>query len=493
MTGLGPATGRVLVCCLVLTACSGPGEDDAAVTSTPALVLETDGATAAPDPSAAPEDAAVTTGPVALPEVDLAETVTDPELRGALRWVLGLLEPGAEGPAADEAVRRFAPDFLEEVPVTRLGGVLAQLRSGGPWAVTDARQGEGTARSATLVLDASEQPMVMTMALDAEHRIASLSFQPDTSGEEPELTGWADLDAALDGLGGQSQVVVGRVDGGACELVHTTGGLEPGGEAAPSASVVKLLVLSAVAAQVQDGELGWDQELTVTDELRSLPSGVLQDRPEGSRVTVREAAELMISISDNTATDLLIEAVGQRALRSAADAAGLDTVRVMPVPSTRQLFQLGWQVDPEVRTRWAEAQVPETREAILADLPEELELDAGAVSAPRWQDDVDWLLTGGEICSLHARLQQQARDEAAAPVRDILAVNPGVTTGEPAAHQAFKGGSAPGVLALSFYVEDEAGRGQVLVVQTRSPEPVDELRAVTLARAALRHLGASAD
>lgn len=489
----------VLVTSVLLAGCTQEYDDDVAVTTSPPLVVET----ATPDDAStttAPADDEAATAPVPEPSeaVDLAEQLTDDDLRAQVEWVLGLLEPGAEGPTATDTAKRLAPSFLGQVSQVEFARVLTQLREGGPYTVTRADQRQGVGRIAALSLASSQQPLVLTVGLDEEGRVQTLFFQPDTSGEPPDVAGWPQLDTVYDELGGQTQVVVGRVSEGGCELVHTTAGVEPGGEPVPSGSVVKLLVLSAVADAVAAGDLAWDDELTLTAEHTSLPSGVLQDREPGSTVTVREAAGLMISISDNTATDLLIEAAGQPALRSAAEAAGVDATRIMPVATTRQFFQLGWQVDTEVRNRWAEAAVPETREAILADLPEELDLDPATVTEPRWEVGVDWFLTGAEICGLHARLQQQAGSEAGEPVREILAENPGIGPVGGVAYQAFKGGSAPGVLAFSFYTEAASssatrpGTGLVLVVQTRSGEPVDQLRAVTITEAGL-HLLAAAD
>ncbi len=50
--------------------------------------------------------------------------------------------------------------------------------------------------------------------------------------------------------------------------------------------------------------------MEVTDESKSLPSGVTQDNLAGMVLMVEELAERVISISDNTATDLLIQLVG---------------------------------------------------------------------------------------------------------------------------------------------------------------------------------------
>ncbi|MGO1738394.1 MAG: serine hydrolase [Actinomycetaceae bacterium] len=415
--------------------------------------------------------------------VDPADHVTNPELLDHVEWVLALLEPGAEDPEAAEVEERMSDEMLAQVPAEQFATLFAQLRAGGPYTVTAAVQTDSTQPRADVRLQAEAGDLLMNAVLGDDGRLAGLSFVPDTSGEPPELSGWGDLDTALEELGGESQVVVGSVADGQCTIEHTTDGVTEGGEPAPSGSVFKLIVLSAVADAVEAGDLAWDDDLAITDELRSLPSGILQEREAGSTVTVQEAAELMISISDNTATDLLLDAVGQDAIAGAAEAAGLDTSRVLPVASTRQFFQLGWQADDALREQWAAAGTPEERQAVLDQLPAELDLEPGAVTEPRWPGGVGWMLTGEDVCSTFARLQEQAGEEAGEPVRDILSANPGVAVPEGASYQGFKGGSAPGVLAFSFYVEsgsDEEGDGQVLIVQTRSEEQIDQLRATTI-------------
>lgn len=525
-----------LLACALVAGCSGDGgngevgtQDDAAATSTPVLVVPTPDDAAATSEgvpaTAVPDEDATTAGPPPEP-VDVAALISDEELLDQAQWVLDHLEPGTTGPDVVSIGQRFDQPFLDQVPALQLGLGIAQLRAAGPYVVTDAAQVDGLGRAASLRLHTPEQPLVMTISLDEEGLISGLLFVPDTSGEPPTVQTWADLDHALTELGGEAQVVVGEVRDGACTPVHTTPGHEPGGDPFPSGSVAKLIVLAGVVEAVQVGDLAWDQELTITEEVKSLPSGILQERETGSTVTVQEAAELMIAISDNTATDLLIGAVGQPHLRTAMEASGVDPLRVAPLTTTKQLFILGWGVDQEVRDRWARASVPEQRDALLADLPDDLSaVDVGAVTTPVWQDGADWLLTGGEICGAHAHLQQLAGSQAGAPVRDILSANPGGQVPEGAGYVAFKGGSVPGVLALTYYVEvggpagdgaattagptatsagptatgtpgDDAAStatpdgptGYVLSVQVRSADPVDQMRAGTIVEAGLQHL-----
>ena len=44
----------------------------------------------------------------------------------------------------------------------------------------------------------------------------------------------------------------------------------------------KLYILSAVANQIDAGDLKWDQQLTITEQIKSLPTGALQNKPDGT-------------------------------------------------------------------------------------------------------------------------------------------------------------------------------------------------------------------
>jgi beta-lactamase class A len=46
----------------------------------------------------------------------------------------------------------------------------------------------------------------------------------------------------------------------------------------------KLFVLGAVAKQVQAQRVSWTQPIVIRDDLKSLPSGVLQNDPDGTTV-----------------------------------------------------------------------------------------------------------------------------------------------------------------------------------------------------------------
>jgi len=66
-------------------------------------------------------------------------------------------------------------------------------------------------------------------------------------------------------------------------------------------------VLDAVVDAVGDGSLSWDDDVQVRDELDSYQSGITQDDRPGTLLTVRVMAERMIEISDNAATNHLMD------------------------------------------------------------------------------------------------------------------------------------------------------------------------------------------
>lgn len=109
----------------------------------------------------------------------------------------------------------------------------------------------------------------------------------------------------------------------------------------PVASVFKLWILDAVARSIDSGDIGWDTPVAVRDTLRSDPSGEVYGYPTGQEVPVSKLAELMISISDNTATDHLIDLIGRDAISEVIREFAPDGAeRTLPLLSTADMARL---------------------------------------------------------------------------------------------------------------------------------------------------------
>jgi hypothetical protein len=90
------------------------------------------------------------------------------------------------------------------------------------------------------------------------------------------------------------------------------------------------------------------------------------------------------------------------------------------------------------------------------------------------QSTIDWFANPADLVAAHLALQQKAATPAGEPVRGILSANPGLQFDSKAfPYVAFKGGSAPGVLAGSWLLERADGERFVITMQSSSLDPAD--------------------
>ncbi len=101
-----------------------------------------------------------------------------------------------------------------------------------------------------------------------------------------------------------------------------------GDEPFPSASIIKLPVLVELFQQVQTGRLRLDDPLTLIEADKVPGSGILRYLATPHQFTIGDAALLMMVLSDNTATNLLLDKVGLRAVGERMEALGLPRTKV---------------------------------------------------------------------------------------------------------------------------------------------------------------------
>ena len=96
-----------------------------------------------------------------------------------------------------------------------------------------------------------------------------------------------------------------------------------GTERVPSASTIKLVILAEAMRRVREGELSLEQTITVTEEMRTGGDGILKELLPGHTFTLREILTLMIIVSDNEATNILIRMLGMDSVNRMASELGL--------------------------------------------------------------------------------------------------------------------------------------------------------------------------
>jgi len=96
----------------------------------------------------------------------------------------------------------------------------------------------------------------------------------------------------------------------------------------PTASTIKTAVMIEAYQQSADGRLPFDTALTLHTSDVVGGSGVLRDMHAGLTLTVADAVQLMIGLSDNTATNLLIARLGTASVNARLDSYGLTSTRL---------------------------------------------------------------------------------------------------------------------------------------------------------------------
>jgi beta-lactamase class A len=326
----------------------------------------------------------------------------------------------------------------------------------------------------------------MTLAVDARGRISGLGFGPVIP---PGPTTWAGVDAAIRSVAPQVRLLAAEVTNGSCQPVHS---IDPG-TAAPLGSAFKLYVLDALATAIAAGKVSWTQPLTVTAQLKSLPSGELQTEPDGTKVSVQDAAAKMISISDNTAADMLINLVGRPAVEAALTTAGMaDPARDQPFLTTRELFTLKLGHWPALANRYIAASQA-GRRALLANVVDRMPLPALAAATgwttPRDINRLEWFASANDICHVYAHLAALARRPGLSPVAGVLQINDGGLGLNPAQWKTtwFKGGSEPGVVTLTYMATTRTGHSYVVAVLAENPSaPINQATAVPTMLSAIK-------
>ena len=89
-----------------------------------------------------------------------------------------------------------------------------------------------------------------------------------------------------------------------------------------SASLIKVFIMVEAFEQMKAGQLSAETLLSFTESDRVAGSGLLQELPAGTSRTLLELIELMITESDNIATNLLIDRIGMSAINLRIQALG---------------------------------------------------------------------------------------------------------------------------------------------------------------------------
>lgn len=344
----------------------------------------------------------------------------------------------------------FSPAFLAQIPPAQVAAIAGQLRSshGVPKAV--ARIEAGAAADGTVFIAFERATVRIRLALDPQppHLVAGLIVV----GAESSAADVPALFAEIVGLPGEVSLAAARLEEAGPANFLTQKAERP----LAIGSAFKLFVLAELVRQVKSGERRWSDVVPLGAP--SLPSGQLQDWPKGSPLTLHSLAALMISRSDNSAADTLLEVVGRDKVEALLPALGVRAPeRNRPFLSTREAFALKLG-DPARLARWKTADEAGRRTLLpsLAGTAASALDPARLGGRPAEIAAVEWFASPADL----VRTLDWLRRSGDATALDLLAINPGLgpALARDFAYFGYKGGSEPGVLNMSFLLRTREGR-----------------------------------
>lgn len=81
-----------------------------------------------------------------------------------------------------------------------------------------------------------------------------------------------------------------------------------------SASMIKVFILAAIMEKVEQGEISLDKEIVLLGSDKVGGAGILSGYQSGESFSLKEILKLMITHSDNTATNIAIDQIGMNAI-----------------------------------------------------------------------------------------------------------------------------------------------------------------------------------
>lgn len=359
----------------------------------------------------------------------------------------------------------FAPAFKAQVPKAQFDQIGVQLKAQFGMAVKVEKVSATSPYAVTVELGFEKGVGAVNIVIDPAppHRVTGLLL----ARIEPRGDTIAKIEAEIRALPGTAAFGVYALGDGVTP-VNELAGSQP----MPIGSAFKLWVLAEAARQVNAGTRTWSDVVALGP--RSLPSGISQRWPAGAPVTLHTLATLMISISDNTATDTLLTALGRDKVDAMVAQTGItNPAATLPVLTTMEAFQLKAPANADLAAGWRAAG-PDGRRKLLADNRARLaatKIDPAMFADKPVAPDIEWFASPRDEAAVLNWLRTRGGDQALA----ILAVNPGTPSAALFDYAGFKGGSEPGVIFMSWLVKTKKGNWYAVTGGwTRRDAAVDE-------------------
>ncbi len=346
----------------------------------------------------------------------------------------------------------FASSFLDAIPVTQFRALVVQLQAQYGEPLTIARIIPASKQDGTVEIAYSKATLAMRMVLDSAAPYPVIGLQ--VTGANMTDDSIDKIKREMEALPGIAGFEIAEISGNQASIIES---LNADRQFAIG-STFKLYVLAALSTKIADSDRDWSDVVPVYR--KSLPSGILQNWPDGTPMTLQALATLMISVSDNTATDILMTELGSKAIDDIVYKSGHRAPdKILPMLNTVEFFDLKMPNNADVRELYVAASNNEQRDLLsrysIGISPESIEI-SNLANKPQHIDTIEWFAASSDITGL-LKIIEEIEDPV---VKNILKINPLIPPGDALrwSYIGGKGGSEPGVISFAFLTKSKSGK-----------------------------------
>lgn len=337
-------------------------------------------------------------------------------------------------------------------------------------------------------IDGTWQRVSIRVESQPPHRITRISYNTAEDLNAPEINSWHALDAILNEFNSEVSVAVWGTKNS--DQVVPLYKFHPD-KILGIGSAFKLWVIGALAEEIKTGNLSWSDTIAIRNDWKSLPSGRMQRDSAGTKHSIAEYAKLMISISDNTATDHLINHLGRTRIESFMRQYCSNPNYNLPFLTTREFFQLKTATSDSLRNIYTLAD-SKGRYSLLQNNLKTMILmsDAELPENPTSIKEIEYFAKVNDLCKLMLHLDSIGSKTTMQPVHDALISKTGLRWNSERWPQVYyKGGSEPGVLNMTWLANRSDGQQFTLAMTWNDTEKlIDTDSAVSAAYALIKLL-----
>lgn len=304
-------------------------------------------------------------------------------------------------------------------------------------------------------------------------KIIGLFFKPPYQ----KTVGIEDIKSRLENLPGRVGFMLKKLNAPLSEIESINGT-----QVFAIGSTFKLYTLAALVEE----KYSWKKIVSLRENSKSLPSGQLRNWPIGADLTLYSLAARMISESDNTATDVIMDYIGRNKIEKSLEKLGHAKPKLLkPFLKTSEMFKL--KSSTQTAELYLNADIKERYRILDEELPK-IPLNLYAVNHKPFEiNKIEWPASPEDICNLMDYFRKKNDDTAFG----IMGINSGLDAPKDKFDYAgYKGGSEPGVISMTWLLKTKKADWYCLSASWNDEkETLDEKQFFEIMQSAINFIG----